>query len=486
MPDFDCIIIGAGVGGLTAGAYLTQKGKRILIVDGQDKVGGYCTAFLRDGFQFDVAVHMVGGIMCDMFKAFGIDLEWYPVDPLYRILSPHDTFDCPATLSQLTKTLTQMFPSEVTGIHQFSSLIEANWRAVRASWYPLPPENRTDESLPRHLFKYHNQPYATLLDDVFQDAQLKNLMSALCTYGGLPPERLSALYMLGILGSYFVDGAYFPRGGSQALADALADSIVVYRGVIELNQYVEEICLDASGGVTGVKLNDGRVIRSETVISNADAYHTFERLIGAERLPSQLHKRLQTLEPSMSAFQVFLGIDTAVDLPLETFYFSQNSYDEMLSATRDGVFDQAGISITNPTAIDASLAPNGCSVLNLIAAIPATLQPKFTRETIVEKADLLIDVAAKCIPNLRDHIQHVEHASPATFEKFTRNRQGACYGWAMISQQMGSRRLRAKTVFDGLYLAGHWTNPGGGIVSVAQSGIRAAKYVINHQKSNLG
>jgi len=475
MTIIDCVIIGAGVGGLTAGVYLTRSGKSVLMLDMQDKPGGYCTAFERNGFRFDVAVHMVGGILRDLLDILSIDLSFQPVNPLYRAIVGESVFDFPNNMPDLSKYLTELFPRERNGIQGLLDLIQKNWVIVRRNWYP--PQTQESSSTIWLLAHYRNKTFSQLLDDFIQDEQLRGLFSVLCSYGGLPPERLSALYMLGILGSYLIDGAYFPTGGSQALANALGEKFEKQGGILRLNTRVNRIIVDNNNTVKSVVLVSGEIIHCKTIISNVDAYQTYYQFIGEAALSSHLRKHLSRLEVSMSVLQIFLGIKGKIDLPLETFYIPNPQID-INTALQMGDFSQTGINLTIPTVIDSQLAPLHCNTVNIIAAVPNNIALKWSITERDNRCEQIISIAEQVMPDLRRRIVVKEYASPYTFEKFTQNRYGACYGWAMLPSQMGSGRLIAKTSFPGLFLAGHWTNPGGGIVSVAQSGIRAARYVI--------
>lgn len=476
MISCDCAIIGAGIGGLTAGVMLAQAGRSVVLFDLQDKPGGCCTAFRRGGFQFDVAVHMVGGIMPELLAALGISLEWRRVAPLYRVIAGGESVDVPPALPELRAALQDRFPAERAGIAALLDLIAHNWAAARAGWYPPPAQAPTVSMLA--LARYHHKTYAHLLDDFTHDPALRALLSVLCAYGGLPPERLSGLYMLGILGSYLVDGAYFPVGGSQALADALAGAFQAAGGALHLETEVTRLHLGAGGAVT-VETDDGGRMMARCLISNADARTTFLRLIGQQALSTSMIERLNRLEVSMSALQVFLGVKGALDLPLETFAIPDPAAERVMSRLAGGDFGAAPLNLTVPTAIDSALAPPQHSAMSVIAAVPAGLSLTWTPAERAERCDQLIETASAVLPDLRGRIVVQERATPLTLERFTRNHAGACYGWAMLPEQMGSGRLSAKTPFPGVFLAGHWTNPGGGIVSVAQSGVRAARHALS-------
>jgi len=94
----------------------------------------------------------------------------------------------------------------------------------------------------------------------------------------------------------------------------------------------------------------------------------------------------------------------------------------------------------------------------------------------------MLHCAEQRLPGLRDHLRFAESGTPRTMERYTRNSAGAIYGWELAPRQVGPRRPGHLTPIDGLYLAGHWAQPGGGIYGVVTSGVRAAQEVLGYER----
>lgn len=141
-----------------------------------------------------------------------------------------------------------------------------------------------------------------------------------------------------------------------------------------------------------------------------------------------------------------------------------------------------GISI--PTFTDPSLAPAGKHIVIVMTMTPYHLAGKSWREEKKGVAKKLIAKAEKVIPNLSQHIVVEDCATPLTIERYTCNSLGASMGWS-FSPRMFLQRLDQKTPIQNLYLAGHWTMPGGGVPSVAISGLRAARMILGESDVRL-
>jgi prolycopene isomerase len=184
------------------------------------------------------------------------------------------------------------------------------------------------------------------------------------------------------------------------------------------------------------------------------------------------------MQASLSVFVVYIATDldlAAMDVKHESFYYQSYDHDVNFQHTKDSEINW--ISMTVPTLVDPGLAPAGEHLLVLTALLPfdAAKEWKLEKQQYMDK---IISVAEQYIPNLKKHITFVEGGSPATMKRYTKNHQGAAYGWDVSPNQVGSLRTQNKSPIEGLYFAGHWTSPGGGVYGVSLSGVQAAQKVL--------
>jgi prolycopene isomerase len=281
--------------------------------------------------------------------------------------------------------------------------------------------------------------------------------------------------------SYLAEGAYYCRGTFQRLADALASAVTENGGEVLLRSSVRRICVDA-GKATGVVLENGQRIEAPRIISNADATQTIEELVGRDAFPASYTSALRRLEPSVSAFVAYV----ATRLPLsedtashETFLYSSLDHDEAYRTSRAGNADW--LSVTIPSLADPGLCPPDEQLMIMTTLVPYGSAGQW-RSGKEEMLDRLIDRADRHFRGLKENVSFAEGGSPRTLERYTRNRDGALYGWALSPAQVGQRRLDNDTPIAGLHLVGHWTRPGGGVYGVVSSGIRTARLVLGFSR----
>jgi prolycopene isomerase len=280
-----------------------------------------------------------------------------------------------------------------------------------------------------------------------------------------------------MLMSYVADGAYTCRGTFQSLAEALVAAIEREGGELVLRGLVRRILVEDERA-TGVVLENGQVIRAPLVVSNADARQTVEELVGAQHFPARFRRRLRVATPSVSAFLVYAATDldlAQADLAHETFLYAGPDHDRAFAAGLRG--EPTWLSMTAPTRLDPGLAPPGEHLLTLTTLVGARAVSSWSaaKPDFVER---LLELAERRLPGLRRRLRFVEGATPRTLERYTRNQAGALYGFDVTPSQLGPGRLDNETPLPGLYLAGHWTRPGGGVVGVVRSGLRTARLAL--------
>ena len=495
---YDAVIIGAGIGGLTCGALLAKSGFKTLIIEQHSIPGGYCTSFNRKGFIFDSAVHFTeglgeGGRFHQILKDLGVEkeIEVYKLDPLARFFFGDESFSVPADLNEYISMLSKKFPKEEKGI---SELFKAIKRLGEES--EKLPTSYSIWSVLFHplkyplILKYYNKTFADMLADFIKDAKLGSIISAGWPYVGLPPSKVSALQMAGYLYSAHIEGHNYLKGGTQVLANTLVKALRKYGGELQLGTKVTKILVE-NNTATGVETAKGNKISAKYVVSNADARQTFLSLIGSEKLSSKFLNRLEQMEPSISFFQVWLGVDMNLRekgiIEHETICYSSYDLDYVYNSILQDKFEE-GFGICTPTLYDPGLAPENQHIISLINIIPYDYKENWETENGKrgssykklenEAMHRLIKKAERVIPELSKHIVFSEAATPLTLERYTENYKGAAYGWAQTPDQSGLSRLQPKTPIKNLYLAGHWTSPGGGTITVALSGRDIAKMII--------
>lgn len=486
--EFDVVIAGAGMGGLAAGALLARAGKRVLVAERHDRPGGYAHGFERDGYHFDVAVHMTsgarGGFLDRVLRAIDARdvCDFIELNPIYTVALPDFSLNVRGGLEGFLDSHVRHFPDEREGLIGFLRLCSKTNRET----VHLPPDPAwLEEDIDRTVYplhdRYRHATLAEVVDEYIRDSRLKTLLTALWVYQGLPPSQLSFLAFAPMLVSYLATGSFYCRGSFQRLANAFAGALSAHGGELALSTDVERILVE-DGELRGVVLAGGITAQAPVVISNVDARQTFERLVGPSPISSEYLQRLDGLETSLSAVALYLGTDVEVELDSEAaheiFVFDDWDYDTVFQSIHDG--RPAAVSVTIPSKVDHTLAPAGTDVVSIIGLAPYDPDPPWDTETSTAFQDAMLDAAETAVPGLSDHIKLRIGAHPGTMERFTLNQRGAMYGWAHVPEQAAGYRLEHRTPVPGLFLAGHWSQPGGGIVAATVSGALVAQLVLEH------
>ena len=489
MFDADVIVIGAGMAGLTCGCLLAKKGLRVLMIERNQKVGGCCSSFQKDGFSFDLSVQSMGecqrgGRVWRLLKRLDLleQIRFIPLEPAREYHFPDRRVSQSSKLETHIENLSSLFPDERRGIEQVYSVLKnifeefsqvpssLNWFEPSSfcSKYPL-------------LAQYRNKTYGELLDGWITHPSLKTILSIRSSYALLPPEEISVMGMAGIEMSYFNYGVSCIEGRVEELPLKLGEALQKMGGRILIGEEVDQILLEGKRAI-GVRLKSGQEMRGKVIISNIDARATFSDLIGQGDIPSGFRSKLKGMRPSLSYFILYLGIEGELDglsVSNNEVFFNDQLQEEYRALYENRIPDEASFYLLAPSKVNSSHAPRGKSTLCLSVKAPYHLHLGWEQKVKDELSRLLITKASAFIPELEKRILVRVETTPKTIEQWTGNRWGAAYGWAQIPSQSGIHRLQRTTPIPDLYLTGHWTSPGGGISGVVASGELTAEAVLN-------
>jgi phytoene dehydrogenase-like protein len=498
---YDAVIIGAGMGGLSCGTLLAKQGLRVLICEQSSKPGGYCVNFKRKGFNFTPAIHYLNEFgpdsqMQEAFHTLGLppEIEFCPQDPQRRIITPHFHLTLSTDIDRFERDLIHLFPKERRSIHTYLG----EWKRLVKNIEGLSIKSFDLISLAEkfqllykliktpQLLRYRGKTAQEVLDSYFKDPLLKYLLA----FGVRKDASILACaspILWAIKGNFF----YIKGKGVEALPQLFLKYYKAYGGEVSFNTLVKKIVIE-DGKARAVQLEGGEEIQSRYVISNGDSRATFQYLIGKHLLPDRFARKLQKKEVSAPVFTLYVGVD--LDLAQMGFDGALVHYYPTMRKNpwegRDGEgfdIEKEKMAIRVDSIKNPMFAPNGMHTVSISAFTPYELftngngaSPQYTeiKEEISQK---IIGLTEKVIPGLSSHIIVREASTPLTYERLTLNAHGASMGWYLPAKEL-SRIRSQKTPIPNLYLAGHWTFPGGGIPMVIISGINAAKLVLKSMK----
>jgi len=471
---YDVIVIGAGIGGLTCGAYLSKDGLKVLVMEQHRLSGGYCGSFKRGDFTFDVGVHYLGScskgrMLSKVFNELEIEekLLFKRANPSDLIVLPDFEVPIKNDILETADTLSKIFPKEKENIYGFFKLI------------------RNKNFLEIYL-KFRNKTFKDCLDEYFSDNKIKSFFKILLGNIGLPSTKVAAVTGIVMYRQFVLDGGFYPVGGMQVLPNLLVDSIENNGGKVLCSKKVVKV-LTAGSSITSVIDEDDVSYSADYFVSNVDPVEFFSYFDESNILRQKHMHHLEKLTPSISAFIVYLGVESErCSYRSSVWKFDDYDIDRIYLEPFEGEFDRdlKYLICTFPSIHDSSLAPRGHISLSMLLAAPFKKRNEGKNFWNIEKnaiADKMIAKLKKEVLRDLGEIKVKAIATPLTLERYTKNQNGSLYGWASTVDQISADLVPQKTFFNNLWLAGHWTTPGlgqGGITGVAFSGRKVAKHLI--------
>jgi phytoene dehydrogenase-like protein len=514
-PYYDIVIIGAGVGGLTAAAFLSKSGFSVLVLEKEQHVGGYLAGFRRKDFRFDTAIHWLNQCTKEglLGKVFGILGNDHPTAVPQRRIRRYkgDTFDYLLTDNpdEWRDQLISEFPHEKKGIDRFFMAA----RKLGKSFKNFNNIFRSEETMTfwekaRNKFKLLEFalpfiPYIRYngekglkkgLNRFFTDEGLHKIFTS-------ETELLSCLVPIGW--AYYGDFQSPPKGGSQVIPQWLEHIVCYYGNQCVMQARVTEILLDGATctGVVFDRKGTTYRVQSRYVVAACDVETLYEKMLPSHAVPAAFKQRLRTAEIYSSS----VTISIALDCPTEVLGFDEElihlaNENQSFADHSSGDPHTTEISILAPSLRDKSLAPEGQGTLTLY--MPAFMDYKdnwFTertesgdyvrgdayRQLKEETASVLIArVERKLGIDIRSHILFYDVATPVTHYRYTGNKNGTMMGAKPGRSNMQNKIAHYQTPIKNLILGGHWAELGGGVPIAVKAGCNAALMILKKENKS--
>lgn len=489
QQNFDAIVVGSGMGGLTVASILSSRyGSKVLVLEKHGKLGGFTHVFKRPKpgatdpdlkYEFDVGVHYVGEMQKDTHPRRAMDavtggaLEWAPMPDHYdRISYPGFRFDVPTGRENFQKALIDRFPSEEKAIRRYFQDVKKaqDWmmRHQLALNLPQGPWGEWLRKPGRDLALGHLGDY---LKTQFRDPKLRAVLDYLWWDHGIPPSRCPFVTHA-IIANHYWEGAFYPVGGSSQIASSVRAVIEKAGGTILLKTEVKKVVTEG-GRAVGVETADGRTYRAPLVFSNVGLQRTFEDLLG-QSVPAAAAPVFQ--EPEFTVVTLYLGLkDVPVDwdgkkIRGENFWLSDVASWDSEDAWRKKDELLQGKAWAGYLSFPSLKDPEGAAKTGLVTAelFAAVSRDAFEKwngtsksrrgEDYVELktkiSNALIELAERHLPGFRAQVDFQELATPLTIEHYSSHRRGTIYGAPAVRARFESGVFRPRTPIPGLYLCG--------------------------------
>ena len=479
--SWDAIVIGSGIGGLSAAALLARRaGKRVLVLERHYTPGGYTHTFRRPGYEWDVGVHYIGDVgpgdtLRAVFDAISDgSLQWVPLGEVYdRIVIGTDTYDLRAGADNLRDDLKRHFPQESGAIDRYFAIVRKVVAAANkyfmAKALPAPLATLAGPLMQRTFMRYADRTTRAVLEELTSDQRLIAVLTGQWGDFGLPPAE-SSFAIHAIVANHYFEGAYYPVSGAARIFQAIAPVIEASGGKVLINAEVSEIAIENRRAI-GVKMKDGTVLRAPLVISDAGVMNTLGRLV-----PRSVAERYRALpdpaaiRPSIAHACLYLGLrQTAEELSLpkcNIWIYPDERHERTFAAEPDdSTLPFAYISFPSAKDPDFARRHPGRATIDVItlarwdayAQWDGTRWKKRPAEYEAAKkrlADRLLEVAYRHLPQIAGKIDVCELSTPLTTRHFANYERGEIYGLAHTPARFREPLLRPRTPIRSLFLTG--------------------------------
>ncbi|PTQ91185.1 phytoene desaturase family protein [Agitococcus lubricus] len=481
--DYDAIIIGSGIGGLTAAASLASFGYKVVVFEQHYTAGGFTHSYCRNGYEWDVGVHYIGDVGVKTTLARRLfdfisnnQLQWQAMDSTYdRIYLGEDSFDLVAGRNNFRENLIKRFPEEKDAIDEYlfrlGRVADAMQHFTLERMLPNVVAKASRLVRERTMPDYFNRPTRQVLEELTSNQTLIAFLTGQWGDNGMPPAQSSFL-IHALIAKHYLYGGYYPVGGASRMAETIIPQIQKTGGEVFTYAAVEQILIE-QGKAVGVRMKDGTDVHAPIVISNAGVFNTFNRLLPSALVDKTPYAhRLQTVKPSMASLCLYIGLqDTSDNLQLPKtnlwIYPSERYEQDIDRFLADPKQDIPLVYISFPSAKDPTFNeryPNRATI-EIVAPCPWEWVEQWADkpwgkrgadyDALKEQfSQRLLEKLYQKLPHLRGKIDYYELSTPLSTQFFCWYEKGEIYGLDHDPQRFEQNWLKPKTDIDGLYLTG--------------------------------
>jgi all-trans-retinol 13,14-reductase len=505
--SWDAIVIGSGIGGLSAAALLAKHaGQRVLVLERHYMPGGFTHVYRRHGYEWDVGVHYIGNISRDDSRigrlfagATDGTLEWAPMADVYdRCYLADRAYDFPAGAEAFRDTMKAAFPGEAEAIDRYLQLIRLVSRKAGPFFAEkaVPPwVSRLFGGLMRRGYlEWAKRTTREVLESLTSSRELIGVLTTQWGDYGLPPGR-SSFAIHALVARHYLWGACYPVGGSSSFARSMAPLVEAAEGAIVYQAEVEEILL-RGGRACGVRLADGRELEAPVVVSDAGLHNTYLRLLPAGLAEGLgLRASASRVQPSTAHLCLYAGFrQTAEELGLETtnlWLYPGPDHDTNVERFVEDTSNPLPVVYASfPSAKDPTFEERypGRATIELITLASfdefkpwhgtewrqrgdeyESLKESYGRRMLERLDDVL--------PGLVGQIDYYEVSTPLSTRHFANYEVGEIYGLDHSPKRFAQRFLRPRTPIPGLFLTGQDITSAGIVPSLLAGYLSASAIV---------
>jgi phytoene dehydrogenase-like protein len=502
---YDAIVIGAGLGGLSAALKMANDGAKVLLLERHNLPGGFATSFTRGRFEFEVSLHELsdvgsyekkGAVRRYLEDELGMNVDFVPVPEAYHLILKDEGINCrfPFGVEDFIDKIEENEPGSRNNIKSFLDVCHEVSRALSyvGSIKGVPDLNELIEKYPSFVTTA-GYTVAEVISKFNLNSRVLQMIYPYWCYLGVPVSRLSFTIFAVMLYSYLSRGAYVPRLNSHGLSTAMEMKLREQGGKIFFNTEVIKILVEG-GRAVGVETAVGERYRAPFIVANLSPHLVYGKLIHPQSaVPVAALKNTSARRLGTSAFVVYLGLDRAPeDLNLNSYgYFigpsmdTEKAYKNFFNIEAQDMQAVICLNKANP-----ECSPSGTTILSSTTLVGPEVWKDVTPANYIETKNRIargmIEKMSYYLDSpLAEYIEEIEIATPQTFHRYTGAYRGVMYGYeqdpwdSVVARSMNSI---AEKYIKGLEFVGGFASMGHGYAPSIISGRSAASSVLYQLK----
>uniref|UniRef100_A0A3P9IR78 Si:ch1073-13h15.3 n=1 Tax=Oryzias latipes TaxID=8090 RepID=A0A3P9IR78_ORYLA len=522
--NLDVIVIGSGIGGLTAAATLAKAGKKVLVLEQHDQAGGCCHTYIEKGFEFDVGLHYIGQVHENSLLRIAFDqitegqLEFQELNPHFDTVvigqgKDKREYTIVSGKTEMKTHLMKQFPDETEAIETFFKIMKLSAKKTHylatlkliPQWLSLFLLKSGIANLVSPVFRLSGTCATDFVNNLTTNKDLQVIFSYF--FYGVPPSD-SSILINALLFHHYKRGAYYPKGGASEIAFHIIRTIQKHGGNCLVRAPVSQILVDDKGAAYGVKVRRGLEeveVHAPVVVSNCGIFSTFEKLLPPEiQVKQEIQDRLNMMKHGRGSLLVFSGFDgTEEELGLVSTNFwlykdndMDKSMDEFFALSKAEAPDNIPMMfITVPSAKDpeAKIRHPGKSCMTILTMVKYEWFEEWKDTTVRKRgneynnykmrfAKNLFDWACTLFPQIKDKLVFQDVATPLTNMHYLGSQRGAMYSAEHNLERFYAEAVvknRCKTPVKNLYISGQDVFSCG-IAGALHGGLLCASTVLDH------
>ncbi|KAL3967997.1 immune costimulatory protein B7-H4 [Sarotherodon galilaeus] len=497
--NLDVIVIGSGIGGLTAGATLAKAGKKVLVLEQHDQAGGCCHTYIEKGFEFDVGLHYIGQLHENSLLRIAFDqisegqLEFHQLDQHFDTIqiglgNEKREYTIYSGKTEMKAHLMKQFPDDTEAIDKFFKIMKISAKKTHylatlkliPQWVSLFLLKSGIADLISPVFRLSGTCATDFVKTLTSNKDLHTIFSYF--FYGVPPKDSSVL-INALMIHHYKRGAYYPKGGASEIPFHIIRTIQKYGGNCLVRAPVSQILVNEEGAAYGVKVRKGQEeveIHAPVVVSNCGIFNTFQKLLPPEiQAKPDIQQRLNMMKHGRGSLLVFSGFDgTKEELGLVStnfWLFKDNDMDKSMedffALSREEAPDNIPMMfITVPSSKDpeAKIRHPGKSCMTILIMVKYEWFEQWKDTTVRKRGDEyynykmrfaknLFDWACTVFPKIKDKLVFQDVATPLTNMHYLGAQHGAMYSAEHNLERFHAQAVaknRCNTPIKNLYISG--------------------------------